>query len=121
MAMKRGKPLARKTRLKPVSAKRKANPASKLRLNAEGQNCTLRLEGCRSDPQYTVLAHLRRFGWGGMGMKPNDLLAVFACDLCHEKQERYHPLCSDKEVLRALGETIMVQMQNGIIRIAGDD
>lgn len=54
-------------------------------------------------------------------MKPNDLLAVFACDLCHEKQERYHPLCSDKEVLRALGETIMVQMQNGIIRIAGDD
>ena len=114
-------PLTRKTPMHKVSAKRKANPASKLRLNAKGQNCTLRLEGCRSDPQYTVLAHLRRFGWGGMGMKPNDLLAVFACDLCHEKQERYHPLCSDKEVLRALGETIMVQMQSGIIRIAGDD
>ena len=56
-----------------------------------------------------------------MGIKPNDILAIFACDLCHEKQERYHPLCNDKEVLRALGETIMVQMQNGIIRIAGDD
>jgi len=111
----------KRTPLRKVSPKKRAQPTTPLRANAKGQLCTLRLDGCRYDPQYTVLAHLRRFGWGGMGLKPNDLLAVFACDRCHEKQERHHPLCSDKEVLRALGETLMMQVQNGTIRIEGDE
>lgn len=118
--MKRGKPLKAKTPMRKRSRKREAYNGV-LRKNAQGQNCTLRLDGCRFDPQYTVLAHLRRFGWGGMGLKPDDLLAVFACDKCHEKQERYHSSCSDTEVLRALGETLMIQRQSGMLMVMSDE
>lgn len=82
-----------------------------------GQNCTLRLSGCRHDPQYTVFAHYRRFGWAGMSQKPNDLLGCFACDVCHDMQERHHPEATDTELLRAMGETLMIHEQRGIIRI----
>jgi len=122
-----GRPIYQKTGkrkskgLAPVSAKKRAQRTTALRANAKGKQCALRLDGCRNDPQYTVLAHLRRFGMGGMSLKPHDLLAVFACDRCHEKQERRHPLCPDTEVLRALAETLMIQVQTGTIRIEGDE
>jgi hypothetical protein len=120
--MKRS-PLKRKTRLKPLSAKKRSHKAAEkvqgpLRQNAEGKSCTLRLEGCRGDPAYTVLAHLRRNGWGGMGLKPHDVLGVFSCDRCHDKQERHHPDCTDADLLRALGETLLQQIEDGLITVA---
>lgn len=101
-----------------VSKKRKEGHP--LREGARGMECTLRLEGCRHSTEYTVLAHLRRFGWAGMGQKPHDLLAVFACDKCHEKQEKRSEFCTDTDILRALGETLMIQMHNGIIRVSAN-
>jgi hypothetical protein len=92
-----------------------------LRKSAKGKPCTLRLPGCRMDNDYTVLAHIRRFGWGGTGIKPHDILAIFACDKCHEKQERHDDLCDYKEVLRALGETLMIQLQSGMIKVSEND
>ena len=91
--------------------------AAPLRQNARGKLCTLRLSGCRHDPAYTVLAHLRRFGWAGMAQKPHDVLAVFACDACHAKQESRHPDCTDGDLLRALGETLLIQLADGFIRV----
>jgi hypothetical protein len=123
--MKRS-PITRKTPLRHVSAKRraaKASPEGKagaLRQNAKGKPCTLRLTGCRHDTSHTVLCHIRRNGWAGMGQKPNDLLAYFGCDRCHEKQERHHPDCADADLLRALGETLLIQLADGVVTIAED-
>lgn len=108
------KPKTRKG-LRKVSAK-KAAEKHPLRDNAKGKECQLKLAGCRNDPKYTVLCHVRRNGWGGMGAKPNDLLAFFACDICHEKQERHSPDCSDSDILRAVGRTLLIQQSDGLIK-----
>jgi hypothetical protein len=115
----------KRTPLRKVSAKKRAHKATEkaagaLRQNAKGKPCALRLSGCRGDPAYTVLAHLRRNGWGGMGLKPHDVLAVFACDQCHDKQERYHSDCTDTDLLRALGETLLMQISDGLIIVASN-
>ncbi len=56
-----------------------------LRKSARGQQCHLRLPGiCNGDPETTVLAHIRRGGVAGMGQKPPDVCAVFACNNCHD-------------------------------------
>lgn len=90
---------------------------SRLRKAARGEECTLRLPGGYCDPETVVLAHLRRFGWGGMATKPDDMLAVFACSRCHEKQERRHPDCTDADLLRALGETLLRQKALGNLEV----
>ncbi len=86
---------------------------TRLRRAANGQDCTLRLPGGPCDPETVVLAHLRRNGWGGMSTKPHDLLAVFACHRCHALQEARDPCCTDTDLLRALGETILRQIDMG--------
>jgi hypothetical protein len=56
-----------------------------LRKLAQGQLCYLRLSGhCRHAPEYTVLAHIRRFNIAGGGQKPPDVCAFPACDKCHD-------------------------------------
>lgn len=42
--------------------------SKKLRDSARGQDCALRLPGCRHNPEYTVLCHLP-VGMRGVGMK----------------------------------------------------
>ncbi len=121
----RGKPLKASKPMRQVSKKRQAEgqtaaiKAKPKRLtpaqaNAEGKPCQLQLPGCRCDPIYTVLCHARRFGWGGMSVKPPDYLGYFGCDLCHEKQERYHPDCSDGDLMRAMGNTLKIQFADGV-------
>jgi hypothetical protein len=105
---------------RPIYQKRgkpKRDSLSAARKNARGKPCTLRLSGCRGGGEFTVLCHIRRFGWGGMGLKPNDLLAFFACDVCHEKQERHSDDCKDADILRALGETLLIQHADGIVKM----
>jgi hypothetical protein len=53
-----------------------------------------------------------------MGLKPHDVLGVFSCDRCHDKQERHHPDCTDADLLRALGETLLQQIEDGLITVA---
>jgi len=108
---------AEKTRRKAIprqSDKAKATPRH-LRQNAEGMPCTLRLPGCRDDRATVVLCHYRRFNWGGMGEKPIDVLGCFACHHCHLMQEAHHPDATDTDLLRAMGETFIIQWTSGII------
>lgn len=56
-----------------------------LRAEARGRDCQIRLDGCRHDPQYTVLAHFRLQGISGMGMKSPDFIGAWACDKCHAR------------------------------------
>lgn len=54
-----------------------------LRKLARGKPCMVRLPGCDGGGETTVLAHYRLAGTCGMGMKPPDLCAAWACDRCH--------------------------------------
>ena len=88
--MKDTKVLPRKelTRSTPLVArspmKRSRKPSTAARKAARGQDCCVRFHGCPNDTATTVLAHLRMFGGGGMGVKPPDDEAVFACAHCHD-------------------------------------
>lgn len=83
-------PIPKKKRgLKPRRAKR-----TKLRVAAQGRECTIRIPlECNHNPETTVLAHYRMHT--GMGQKPNDMQAAFACSRCHalvdgrETSDRY--------------------------------
>ena len=87
------------------------------RRSAAGTPCTLRLSCCNHDPATTVLAHLRCFGWGGMGQKPHDFLAVYACSDCHDAIDRRaeDAIWGYDDLLRALGKTLEFHYLNGRI------
>lgn len=90
---------------------------SKLRKNARGQDCALRLACCNHDTETTVLAHLRLFGWAGMAQKPDDMLGVFACSNCHDAiDRRSNDHWTHSDLLRAMGETLLTQKRDGMIK-----
>lgn len=56
-----------------------------LRKFARGRPCLVRIPHvCDGGGETAVLAHIRRGGIGGMGLKPPDLCAVHACARCHD-------------------------------------
>lgn len=91
---------------------------SKARKSARGQDCALRLDCCNHDPETTVLAHLRMFGWAGTAQKPPDFLGVYACSNCHDALDRRR---ADEwgfdDVLRALGETQISMQKQGVLSV----
>lgn len=87
-----------------------------LRENARGQNCTLRLDCCNHDPATVVFAHYRFFSWAGTAQKPDDLLGCFACSNCHDAIDgRGKASFGYDDLLRAMGETLMIQHRDGVI------
>ena len=106
--------------LKTGKAPKPTKEPKPIRKAAQGQRCTLRLPGCNETTVNVFLCHIRRFGWAGMGQKPHDLLGVFACQHCHDVIDmRIAGECSDTDILRAHGETMMALLSSGAIIIAG--
>lgn len=69
----------------PITPKQRTFTSAEWRRSARGQECTVRFPGiCNHDPETTILAHLRFFGVAGVGQKPSDFLAVYACSACHD-------------------------------------
>lgn len=100
---------------------RAVSPA--LRKFAAGQDCTIRLRGCRRMPEYTIAAHLRFFGVAGISQKPSDIHMVFACDRCHDILDhrdrwRDHDL-TWRDVLRALMFSQTLMEKSGLIQVKG--
>lgn len=55
-----------------------------IRNAARGQNCSLRLPGCRNDTSTVVFAHAPSID-NGMGLKQaKDFWGAFACSNCHD-------------------------------------
>lgn len=50
---------------------------------AKGQDCTIRLPGCRNETDTVVAAHFRMAGISGTGIKPPDTCVAWACSDCH--------------------------------------
>ena len=96
--------------------------STRMRRSAAGQTCTLRLPCCNGRMDTTVLAHLRAFGVAGMGQKPPDWCAVYACSTCHDALDRRNGatagLWGYEDVLRALIETHRRMWAAGIIQEA---
>ena len=93
--------------------------SKKLRDSANGQTCTLRLDGCGHDDGTVVLAHLP-CGQKGVGMKSPDQMAVFACHSCHQVIDgsgRWSVPAAD--YLRALAETQLIWIRMGLLTIKG--
>lgn len=99
--------------------------STKIKAAARGHDCTLRIAGCCNyDKETTVLSHIRDFGGGGTGLKPDDTCAVFACSACHDALDRRSKFKMSKEdryfyIARAMARTIEHLYSCGIITIKG--
>jgi hypothetical protein len=105
--------------------KRQPIRSKKLRESARGEQCTLRLPGiCSHDTDTVVLCHLRDLAPAGMGAKPDDLHAVYACNACHDVIDgrRHVGMTPDeigKEEGRALCETIRRMVDKSLLKVEG--
>lgn len=58
---------------------------SKLRKEARGRDCQIRIPGfCNFNSETTVLTHYRMAGTCGTGIKPDDVQAAWGCSACHD-------------------------------------
>ena len=87
-----------------------------LRKYARGQDCMVRSAVCNGDPETTVLAHIRRGGVAGMGQKPPDTVAVWACSACHDALDRRIGRVDDGIVLEALCRQHAHYAREGILK-----
>lgn len=72
-----------------------------LRDRARSQPCMVRVPGvCNSNPETTVLAHVRLAGASGIGFKSPDLLGAWACSACHDAIDRRSEFTMDRDFLR---------------------
>lgn len=101
----------------------KTTPA---RMNARDKDCTLSFPGCKNDTSTVVLCHLRMFNGGGMGYKPHDSEAVFACHDCHAKldgrEQVKNMYLSElwEAIAWALVKTLRIQREDGILKFKGE-
>ena len=113
-----------------ASGKRKASRPrmTPARANAKGQPCTLMLPGCYPGPEneQVQLCHLRMNGAAGIGQKPDDSEAVFACTHCHDLLDGRKHLIPELRsqlhsgvILRALQLTLRAQRAAGILILKG--
>lgn len=92
---------------------------SKLRNSARGQSCTLRLPSCNYNPETVVLAHIRIHKFCGIGIKPPDYMACFACSSCHDTIDgRVKSETVYQDILRAHFETLQYWVEAGLIEVA---
>ncbi|CAM3715512.1 hypothetical protein BS639_17075 [Rouxiella silvae] len=62
---------------------------SKLRKEAKGRECQIRISGiCNGNPETVVLAHYRLSGTCGTGIKPDDEQGAHSCSACHDECDR---------------------------------
>lgn len=91
---------------------------TKLTKAARDRECQIRYPGCSSECSTTVLAHYRLAGTCGIGIKPNDLQAAWACAYCHDIADgrlRAPAVLSRNEVRLFHAEGVM-RTQHALIR-----
>lgn len=88
--------------------------SKKIRASAKGEDCLLRMPGCRNDTSTVSLCHLNsRFkGWAN---KTPDIFAVYACYHCHTKLDSSQ--VSKEDQIRALMDTQIKLYQKGLLEI----
>ena len=93
-----------------------------LRKAARGRPCQIRIPGvCNHNAETSVLAHYRHHGFGGVAIKPPDLLAAIACSDCHDAVDRRRHTHLDYDFVRACHaegvlRTINLWVREGFVR-----
>lgn len=130
-------PIERKTPLRAKSQSLRSSTSPKprrqsrpkmtpARAAARSQVCTLRFPGCQNQRETVVLCHLRMFGGGGMGCKPHDSEAVFACSYCHDRLDGRAMFWLEPGqsifdyIARALVATLRAQRAAGVLIYKGE-
>lgn len=97
---------------------------SKLTKAARDRECQVRYPGCSSESSTTVLAHYRLAGTCGMGVKPNDLQAAWACAHCHDVADgrlRASAALSRDEIRLYFAEGVMrtqdILIREGLVKV----
>lgn len=95
---------------------------SKITKAAEGKRCTARIpRHCNNNPQTTVWAHIRSVRYGaGKGIKPPDLIGLFACSGCHDVIDGRVKTQHDKDFIKMCMyeghlESLMILWEEGVI------
>ena len=90
--------------------------------HAKGQQCHLRLPGCRNERDTVVACHINAgYAGKGTGMKSHDLLTVWGCAHCHallDQSKGRSTLSTD--LLRALCETLVALWRDGLLSVPLD-
>ena len=89
--------------------------SDKLTRAARGRECQVRLWGiCNSDPETTVLGHIRIIGISGMGLKADSALGAHVCSQCHAAADsnKMHEL----DFLRGVIRTQAILLKEGLIQ-----
>lgn len=107
---------------RPVYAKGQIQSNKAIRDDARGRECSLKIPGvCCHDAARTVGCHMRFFGFGGMGIKPDDIFILDACDQCHavfDSRDRWaEAQLGWDDVLRAFMVTLAARREAGLIHI----
>lgn len=111
--------IAQQIGLQPTGAQPKEKPwrSKKYRDAARGQNCTMRLPGCKNKTETVVLAH--RNG-AGMGTKASDYDAADMCAYCHDhydgRRKGFATAGMEVEFARARLETIINRLERGVLK-----
>lgn len=94
-----------------------------MRESARGELCTLQIAGvCNRNADTTVLAHLPDES-NGMGTKPDDLSACYACSDCHDLidsragRERMAEADFEWHARRAMVRTWRRMIERGVLSI----
>lgn len=91
---------------------------------ARSKPCYLRLPlVCNGNPETTVLAHIRRGGLGGMGIKPSALCGLPVCSACHDaldgRAKAPHSRAQiDADALRGLCQWLTWLEREGHVEVA---
>ena len=90
---------------------------TKIRKSARGEECTLRMPGvCNRNPETTVLCHIRLPGTG-IGRKPEDWQAVYACSSCHNHMDGRAGSVDWKAVCTAWARTLTAMNDKGLVKL----
>lgn len=90
--------------------------SDKIRQSARGEDCSLRLSGCRNDNETVVGCHIPGTGEKGVGLKAPDIFIVYGCNHCHDIIDgRKLGDWSFRDIVRALAETQLKLVQKGLL------
>lgn len=95
---------------------------SKITKSAENKLCTARIpRHCNANPKTTVWAHIRSIRFGaGKGIKPTDLIGLYACSGCHDVIDGRVKTDHDRDYVKMCAyeghlESLMILWEEGII------
>lgn len=92
--------------------------SAKIRNSARGEDCTIRLDGCRNNTETTVACHAQGTGMKGIGMKVPDIFIMYGCNHCHDIIDgRKKGEWDYRDIVRAMAETQMKLIDKGLLKV----